>query len=47
MGSGIPEKFWVNLGKIRKWPISLANFHFGYIKGTRFKYRLYFSPFSV
>ena len=29
--------FWVNLGKITKWPISLANFHFGYLKGARFK----------
>ena len=23
------------------WLISLADFHFGYIKGARFKYRLY------
>ena len=26
------RKFWVNLGKNTKWPISLANFHFGYLK---------------
>ena len=31
------RKFWVNLGKVTKGPISLANFHFGYLKGTRLK----------
>ena len=30
------RKFWFNLGKITKWPISLANFHFGYIKKCSF-----------
>ena len=33
----IEEQFWVNLGKITKWPILLENFHFGYLKGARFK----------
>ena len=33
----IEEQFWVNLGKITRWPISLENFHFGYLKGARFK----------
>ena len=35
---------WVNL---TKWPISLANFHFRYLKGARFKYKLYFCSFCV
>ena len=28
----------VNLGKLTKLSISLANFYFGYLKGARFKY---------
>ena len=38
----IEKKFWVNLGKITKWLISLLNFHFGYLKGACFKYGPYF-----
>ena len=30
------KKVLVNLGKITKWSISLANFHFLYLKGARF-----------
>ena len=41
------RKFWVNLGKITKLLISLANFHFEYLKGTRFKYGLYFVHFVL
>ena len=33
-----PRKLWVNLVKIAKWSISLSNFHFGYLKGARFRY---------
>ena len=40
-------KFWFNLGKLKKWPISLPNIRFGYLKGVRFKYRLYFCSFCV
>ena len=40
-------EFSINLVKLTKWPISLANFHFGYLKGARFKYRLYFCSFCV
>ena len=36
------KKVLVNLGKITKWSISLANFYFGYLKGACFKYGLYF-----
>ena len=28
--------------KLTKWPISLANFHFVYLKGARFKYFIKF-----
>ena len=28
--------FEMELAKLTKWPISLANFHFGYLKGTHF-----------
>ena len=31
------RKFWVNLDKITKWSISLAIFHFGYLKSARWK----------
>ena len=37
----------VNLGKLTKWTISLANFHFGYLKGGHFKHRLDFCSFCV
>ena len=43
----IEVSFWMNLVKLTKWPISLANFHFGYLKGARFKYKLYFCSFCV
>ena len=39
------KKILVTLGKITKWPISLANFHFDYLKGACFKY-LYFQGYS-
>ena len=35
------------MGKLTKWPISLENFHFGYLKGARFKYRFYFCSLCV
>ena len=41
------SSIWINLGKLTKWPISLANFHVVYLKGARFKYRLYFCSFCV
>ena len=34
----------VTLGKITKWSISFANFHFGYLTGVCFKY-LYFQGY--
>ena len=43
----IEESFGVNLGKITEWSISRANFHFGYLKGARFKYEFYFCSFCV
>ena len=43
----IEENFGLILGKIRKWLISLAKFHFGYSKGARFNYGLYFRSFCV
>ena len=39
--------FEIELGKLTKWPISFENFHFGYLKGAHFKYRLYFSSRCV
>ena len=40
-------RIFVNLGKITTWFISLANFYFGYLKGSHFKHELYFSSFCV
>ena len=39
--------FEMELGKLTKWLISLANFHFGHLKGARFKYRFYFRSLCV
>ena len=41
------EESWVNLGKITKWLISLANFHFGYLQGACFRYGFYFCSICV
>ena len=41
------EKGWANLSKITKCSISLANFHFMYLKGLCFKYGTYFCSFCV
>ena len=41
------RKFWVNLSKITKSSISLANFHFEFLEGTRFNYGLYFVHFVL
>ena len=41
------KKVLGNLDKITKRLISLASFQFGYLKGARFKYRLYFLSFCV
>ena len=38
---------WVNLVNLTKWLISVTNFHFGYLKGTRLKFKLYFCSFCV
>ena len=41
------KKVFVDLDKITKWSISLASFHFGYLKGACFNYGLFYHSFCV